>query len=295
MTRRRLPIGIQDFRRLRETGSYYVDKTPLIRDLVEQGDYYFLSRPRRFGKSLLLDTLGSLFACHEPLFRVPGGGGASLVCQLWAHFRLFISCGQCRGVIWADVVIGWCVVCTDHGRPRALEAAGFEQGVEGDCPPTMRQRMPERFMRCVTRVLFAASTSRSRLLVASARGSACDGDACGRRPVRCRCRLGPLARQCREGGAAPGSPCRCRGGRDAGSRGTSRTSGAPLHGWPPRADARRHTSVLGSRPLRKVQLSAAASATALIPISGRHRLICSTSFASCAFSVCFRPSGMRPR
>ena len=69
MTRQRLPIGIQDFRRLRETGSYYVDKTPLIRQLVEQGDYYFLSRPRRFGKSLLLDTLGSLFACHEPLFR----------------------------------------------------------------------------------------------------------------------------------------------------------------------------------------------------------------------------------
>ncbi len=69
MTRRRLPIGIQNFRRLRETGSYYVDKTPLIRDLVEQSDHYFLSRPRRFGKSLLLDTLGSLFACHEPLFR----------------------------------------------------------------------------------------------------------------------------------------------------------------------------------------------------------------------------------
>ncbi len=69
MSRHRLPIGIQDFRRLRETGSYYVDKTPLIRDLVEQGDHYFLSRPRRFGKSLLLDTLRSLFACHEPLFR----------------------------------------------------------------------------------------------------------------------------------------------------------------------------------------------------------------------------------
>ncbi len=69
MIRRRLPIGIQNFRRLRETGSYYVDKTPLIRNLVEQSDCYFLSRPRRFGKSLLLDTLGSLFACHEPLFR----------------------------------------------------------------------------------------------------------------------------------------------------------------------------------------------------------------------------------
>ncbi len=68
MTRQRLPIGIQNFRRLRETGSYYVDKTPLIRQLIEQGDHYFLSRPRRFGKSLLLDTLGSLFACHKSLF-----------------------------------------------------------------------------------------------------------------------------------------------------------------------------------------------------------------------------------
>ena len=66
---RRLPIGIQSFRRLRETDSYYVDKTPLIRELVDQGDYYFLSRPRRFGKSLLLDTLKSLFEGHEDLFR----------------------------------------------------------------------------------------------------------------------------------------------------------------------------------------------------------------------------------
>ncbi len=66
---RRLPIGIQDFRRLRETGSYYVDKTAQIRDLIEQSDYYFLSRPRRFGKSLLLDTIRSLFECREDLFR----------------------------------------------------------------------------------------------------------------------------------------------------------------------------------------------------------------------------------
>ena len=50
---RRLPIGIQSFRRLRETDSYYVDKTPLIRELVDQSDYYFLSRPRRFGKKEL--------------------------------------------------------------------------------------------------------------------------------------------------------------------------------------------------------------------------------------------------
>ena len=66
---RRLPIGIQSFRRLRETNSYYVDKTPFIRDLIDKGDYWFLSRPRRFGKSLLLDTIRSLFEGHESLFQ----------------------------------------------------------------------------------------------------------------------------------------------------------------------------------------------------------------------------------
>ncbi len=69
MTRQRLPIGIQDFRTIREEGYYYVDKTPLVHRLVDEGRHYFLSRPRRFGKSLLLDTLGSLFEAHEPLFR----------------------------------------------------------------------------------------------------------------------------------------------------------------------------------------------------------------------------------
>ncbi len=69
MSRRPLPIGIQDFRTLREEGCYYVDKTALIRQLIEQGRHYFLSRPRRFGKSLLLDTLQELFEGHEALFR----------------------------------------------------------------------------------------------------------------------------------------------------------------------------------------------------------------------------------
>ena len=69
MTRQRLPIGIQDFRTIRSGGFHYVDKTPLVRRLVDEGRHYFLSRPRRFGKSLLLDTLGSLFACDEALFR----------------------------------------------------------------------------------------------------------------------------------------------------------------------------------------------------------------------------------
>ncbi len=69
MTRRRLPIGIQGFPTIRNEDFYYVDKTSLVRRLVDEGRHYFLSRPRRFGKSLLLDTLRSLFACREPLFR----------------------------------------------------------------------------------------------------------------------------------------------------------------------------------------------------------------------------------
>ena len=67
--KRRLPIGIQTFRHIREDGCYYVDKTAYIRQLVEEGKHYFLSRPRRFGKSLLLDTIKELFEDSEALFR----------------------------------------------------------------------------------------------------------------------------------------------------------------------------------------------------------------------------------
>ena len=57
MTKRKLPIGIQTFRTIREEGCYYVDKTAYACRLVDEGAHYFLSRPRRFGKSLLVDTL----------------------------------------------------------------------------------------------------------------------------------------------------------------------------------------------------------------------------------------------
>jgi len=68
LKRRKLPIGIQTFRKLREDDNYYVDKTGFAMDLVEQGSCYFLSRPRRFGKSLFLDTLKDLFEGHKELF-----------------------------------------------------------------------------------------------------------------------------------------------------------------------------------------------------------------------------------
>ena len=68
MTRRKLPIGIQTFREIREEGCYYVDKTAYAHRLVDGGKHYFLSRPRRFGKSLFVDTLKELFEGNEPLF-----------------------------------------------------------------------------------------------------------------------------------------------------------------------------------------------------------------------------------
>ncbi len=68
MPRRRLPIGIQTFREIREQDCYYVDKTAYIRRLLDGGKHYFLSRPRRFGKSLFLDTCKELFEGNEPLF-----------------------------------------------------------------------------------------------------------------------------------------------------------------------------------------------------------------------------------
>jgi hypothetical protein len=66
--RRTLPIGIQTFREIREGDFYYVDKTGFARQLIKEGKYYFLSRPRRFGKSLFLDTLAELFEGNASLF-----------------------------------------------------------------------------------------------------------------------------------------------------------------------------------------------------------------------------------
>ena len=68
MNKKRLPIGIQTFSEIRTEGYYYADKTDFCLKLATQGKYYFLSRPRRFGKSLLIDTIGELFAGNQKLF-----------------------------------------------------------------------------------------------------------------------------------------------------------------------------------------------------------------------------------
>ena len=63
------PIGIQNFEKIRREGYVYVDKTEMIYRLVNEGSYYFLSRPRRFGKSLLISTLEAYLSGNKELFK----------------------------------------------------------------------------------------------------------------------------------------------------------------------------------------------------------------------------------
>ena len=63
------PIGIQDFEKLRTKGYSYVDKSRFVYKLATEGEYYFLSRPRRFGKSLFLSTLEAYFQGKKELFK----------------------------------------------------------------------------------------------------------------------------------------------------------------------------------------------------------------------------------
>jgi len=66
---KKLPLGIQNFRKIIESDYVYVDKTQHIYNLMNDVSYYFLSRPRRFGKSLLLDTIAEVFGGDSELFK----------------------------------------------------------------------------------------------------------------------------------------------------------------------------------------------------------------------------------
>ena len=69
MSNKKYPVGIQSFSDIRKGGYFYIDKTDLIYKLVQTGKYYFLSRPRRFGKSLLISTLEAYFKGKKELFK----------------------------------------------------------------------------------------------------------------------------------------------------------------------------------------------------------------------------------
>ena len=129
MSRRRLPIGIQTFRKIREQVCYFVDKTAFVRALLDQGTHYSLSRPRRFGKSLLLDTLKELFKGSELLFEglaihdsmglvgAPSGGAPEL--WQWKLQGAGPGSGKCDGAACGHRTRAW----RGSGvldRPRAL-------------------------------------------------------------------------------------------------------------------------------------------------------------------------------
>ena len=80
------PIGMQSFERIREGGFVYVDKTAILYDLVSTGSIYFLSRPRRFGKSLLISTLENYFLGRKELFQ---GLAIDSLEKEWAEYPVF--------------------------------------------------------------------------------------------------------------------------------------------------------------------------------------------------------------
>ena len=80
------PIGIQDFQKIIEDGYVYVDKTDLVYKLANEGHIYFLSRPRRFGKSLLISTLKYYFQGRKDLFR---GLAIDKLEKEWAEYPVF--------------------------------------------------------------------------------------------------------------------------------------------------------------------------------------------------------------
>ena len=80
------PIGIQDFEKIITGGYVYVDKTALIHQLVTEGNIYFLSRPRRFGKSLLVSTLEAYFKGKKDLFKGLAIDGLETE---WAEYPVF--------------------------------------------------------------------------------------------------------------------------------------------------------------------------------------------------------------
>ena len=80
------PIGIQDFESIVNGGYVYVDKTTLVYRLVTEGKIYFLSRPRRFGKSLLVSTLDAYFKGKKELFKGLAIDGLE---KEWAEYPVF--------------------------------------------------------------------------------------------------------------------------------------------------------------------------------------------------------------
>jgi len=102
-----LPIGIQTFRKIVEGGYLYVDKTPLIYNLIRNASgVYFLSRPRRFGKSLLISTLEEIFLGNKELFQGLWLYGSDYIWQAHPIIRIDFSLERVQNATQMEEVIG---------------------------------------------------------------------------------------------------------------------------------------------------------------------------------------------
>ena len=126
MAQQNLPIGIQNFEKIRRDNYLYVDKTALVHRLVTTGSYYFLSRPRRFGKSLLLSTLHAYFEGKRELFE---GLAISNLEQKWEAYPILHLDLNTRNYKDAEALPGilneylekWEAIYGDEKRNRVLE------------------------------------------------------------------------------------------------------------------------------------------------------------------------------
>ncbi len=149
MARHQLPIGIQDFETLRREQYYYVDKTSLIQQLVKNGRYYFLSRPRRFGKSLLLDTIKELFEGKKDLFEE---------LAIYNHWNWSVSYPVVRLSFDGS-----------YEKPEEIEGDILEQleGIEEkyDLPPAVASNTGPRRLRNILRRLHQKTGQRVVILI----------------------------------------------------------------------------------------------------------------------------------
>ncbi len=134
MAEKELPIGIQDFSEIIEGNYVYVDKTEYCHRLITKGKYYFLSRPRRFGKSLLISTLKAIFEGKRDLFQ-----------GLWIHGQID---WEPRPVIMLDFTqISKRAATLDEGIRLALTDIARAHGVQ-----LTEEANPGRFLQLIQEV-----------------------------------------------------------------------------------------------------------------------------------------------
>jgi hypothetical protein len=143
---KKLPVGIQSFRRIIEDGYVYADKTREIHELVTGGQYYFLSRPRRFGKSLLIDTIAKLFSGDRTLFEGLWIAGAESDWGFEAHPVIHLDMTQFSLAspesLEADLV-------TKLGKMAEAEGLGKLSGSPQMCFQTLIEGLAATSGRCV--------------------------------------------------------------------------------------------------------------------------------------------------